>query len=131
LLGRHNSRDKIINEDLYNGTGILKAAWMWRRLTLLHFDNYVDVLVKVVILCISRYQQHILSSPQGAHCIGKALNRGLELIEALVKAEDSEVYKYVNQKKRLQELDIVKDIVGMVELVVAGVRFKHLTFDSV
>ena len=28
LLGRHNSRDEIINEDLHNGMRILEAAWM-------------------------------------------------------------------------------------------------------
>jgi len=84
--------------------------------------------VKLVILYISCYdQQHIIYSHS---CIGKALKKALELIEALVKAEDSQVYKYVNHKKRLQELDIFKDIVGMVELVVVGVRLKtsHLRF---
>ena len=118
LLGRENSRDEIIDEDLHNGMAILQAAWIGKSLTLLYFRNYVDVLVNVIILCISRYRE------RGAACIGEALDLGFGLIEAVLKAEDSEVYSYGYEKMRLVQLDVVEHIVGMVELALAGFEFK-------
>jgi hypothetical protein len=57
LLGRRNSRDEIIDEDLHNGMAILQAAWIVEEPHFTHFHNYVDVLVNVIILCISRYRK--------------------------------------------------------------------------
>ena len=134
LLGRDNPADKIIDKDLQNGIAVLKTAWIWNRPSLLHFDDYVDVLVNVVILCISRYQEHLVASRhEAARCIGKALNGALELIKGLLKAEDSEHYSYVDEKMRLEQLDIVKDIVRILQLVRAGFKFKpsHVRFGLV
>jgi hypothetical protein len=73
-----------------------------------------------------------LSKNRGGACIGEALNLGFGLIEALLKAEDSEVYNYGYEKMRLVQLDVVKHIVGMVELALAGAsNSNHLTFDPV
>ena len=54
LLARENCGN-ITDDDLDNGTAILQAAWMHRRDVLLYFQSYMDVVVKVVILCISHF----------------------------------------------------------------------------
>ena len=129
LLGRHNTRE-ITDEDLDNGTAIFQASWMCKRNALLYFEHYVDIVVNVVILCISRFRDHVAAAPRGssrgralAICI--ALTRGLQLIQYIAMAENLEGKdNYDYEKDRLKSLDIVKDIVRMVELVVAGFEFR-------
>ena len=45
-------------EDLYNGIGILKAAWIKNCSTLdSEYEDYVEAIVNAVIICISRFQE--------------------------------------------------------------------------
>ena len=124
LLGREDARD-ITNEDLDKGTAVLRAAWLCQRNALIDFDNYVDVVVDVVILCISRFRDNVAVASPGSRTsvtIGKALSRGLKLIQYIATYDgDYGIYDY--EKDRLVRLDVVKHLVQMVGLVVAGFEF--------
>ena len=54
LLDHRRNSKEITNENLYNGTAILKFDWV--RKNFCGLESYVDTLVNVVIICISRFQ---------------------------------------------------------------------------
>lgn len=135
LLLRQNIAD-ITNEDLYNGLATLKASWIKHSSLVSDCEQYVDVLVNAVIICISRFEslhaaavRHVRSRSDGTgheqakniHMISMALDQALSLIDSLATDYPNDSYSY--QKERLQSLDIVKEIVKMVELVLSGFKF--------
>ena len=104
----------------------------------LDHEDYVDILVQVVIICIFRFESLHAAAVRHAHpssdsngrdqakniyIISMALDQGLSLIDSLVTDYSNDSYNYVDQRERLQSLDIVKEIVRMVELVLSGFRF--------
>jgi hypothetical protein len=146
MLRRENGRD-VTNEDLFNGTAILDAAWTRNRKNCLVTD-YVYALVNVVIICVSRFQDlHAAATTDDAQAssnsnsiiyhenniklISIGLDRGLSLINSLLT--DASVSKefFCECKLTLQNLDIVTEIVRIVKLVLAGCKFfysLHLIF---
>ena len=145
MLRREKSSD-ILNEHLCNGTAILHVAWMKNRK--ICFDiYYVDALVNVVIICVSRFRElHVAATAHDAQAssrsisvicyenetniklIGAALDLGLSLISSLLtdtSLEEDEEEFLCESKIRLRNLDIVNEIVRMVKLVLAGCKFFH------
>jgi len=59
--------------------------------------------------------------------ISMALDQALSLIDSLATDYPNDSYSYADQKERLQTLDIVKEIVRMVELVLSGFKFMQPT----
>ena len=140
VLGRENFRD-IANEDLYNGMEILRAAWMKKQISCTDSEfNFLRIVVRSVILCISRFRylhnatvanevekKNDEGEAKKVHLISVALEGGLSLINSIVTAtsqEELENQFFSKSKERLHELDIVREIVGMVKLILAG--FKRL-----
>ena len=135
LLARRQSY--ISNEDLYYGTTILKAAWIKNYRHVLVFEYYVDAIVDAVIICVSRFKEmHAIavahrgsSKRPRRHEVKKniilktALGHGLFLIDCLITADDEDAQFLIQPKERLRSLDIVKDILQMVELVLGGFKF--------
>ena len=148
VLGRENFRD-ICNEDLYNGMAVLKSAWITNRnIRVTDFD--FDIIVNVVNICISRFQDiHAAAVADRANPISRrnttrrngddekqknvnlisiALDGGLWLINSLITATPKEVAEeefFSHSKQKLKNSDIRGVIVRMVEKLVLN-GFKHL-----
>lgn len=140
LLSRENVPD-ITNEDLYNGMLTLKAGWIKNANLVLDSGQYVDVLVNMVIICVSRLEtlhadavRHAKSRSHNTgndqtiniHKISTALYQGLSLIDWLIDRWVTDNlnggHSFADQKARLQTLDIVKEIIRMVKLDLSGFK---------
>ena len=108
---------------------------------------YVDALVNVVIICVSRFRElHVAATAHDAQAssrsisiicyenetniklIGAALDLGLSLISSLLtdtSLEEDEEEFLCESKIGHRNLDIVNEIVRMVKLVLAGCKFFH------
>jgi hypothetical protein len=146
VLGRENFRD-ISNEDLYNGMAVLKSAWIRNKTICVAEFDYVDIIVNVVNICISRFKDmHAAAIADRAkpistsdtnsrheddevekniNLISVALDRGLWLINSILTAtsHEGEGEFFSDSEQKLQYLDTVGVIVRMVELVLAGFKY--------
>ena len=141
ILERENFRD-ICNEDLYNGMIVLKSAWIRNRTICVTQLDFVDVIVNVANICISRFEDMHAATisrwsttslneddekQKNVNLISIALDRGLWLINSLITGTpqegEDEFFSHSNQK--LNNSDIGGVIVRMLELVLAG--FKHIS----